>query len=96
MKKKRGNPDKPSGNSRLTPAKKTKVFSIDSRRHEQSTNQSDPTIINRTVPIQSIFNRLFQDVGHIQISTVTKSRVHQKSLTPSTPINKRKCVLGKF
>lgn len=107
MKKKRGDPDKPSGHSRLTPAKKRKVVSSDSRRDEQNSNQSVPTSINRMVSIRSIFHRLFQDLGHRQISTITKPHEQHKrqvtlntkgksSLTPTTPINKRKCVLGKF
>lgn len=96
MKRKRDDPDKPCGHSRFTPADKPNVVSSDNKQDELNDNKSIPATVNPSVPIQSIFHCLFQDLRHRQISNITRSHDQQTSLKPSTPINKRKCVLGKF
>ncbi|CAF2057126.1 unnamed protein product [Brassica oleracea var. botrytis] len=94
MKRKRDDPDKPCGHSRFTPADKPNVVSSDNKQDELNDNKSIPATVNPSVPIQSIFHCLFQDLRHRQISNITRSHDQQTSLKPSTPINKRKCVLG--
>ena len=96
MKRKRNDPDKPSGHSHFTPAKKPSVISSDNKQNEHNDNRMFPATVNPSVPIQSIFRSLFQDLRHSPISNITRSHDQQTSLKPSTPINKRKCVLGKF
>ncbi|CAF1855858.1 hypothetical protein Bca4012_031958 [Brassica carinata] len=94
MKRKRNDPDKPSGHSHFTPAKKPSVISSDNKQNEHNDNRMFPATVNPSVPIQSIFRSLFQDLRHSPISNITRSHDQQTSLKPSTPINKRKCVLG--
>ncbi|CAN6818925.1 unnamed protein product, partial [Brassica oleracea] len=94
MKRKRNDPDKPSGHSHFTPAKKSNVISSDNKQDEHNDNRLFPATVNLSVPIQSIFRSLFQDLRHSPISNITRSHDQQTSLKPSTPINKRKCVLG--
>ncbi|CAN6804265.1 unnamed protein product [Brassica oleracea var. botrytis] len=94
MKRKRNDPDKPSGHSHFTPAKKSNVISSDNKQDEHNDNRVFPATVNPSVPIQFIFRSLFQDLRHSPISNITRSHDQQTSLKPSTPINKRKCVLG--
>jgi len=80
----------------VTGKDKEKMMIVNDMTNIEEIQRLSNPISNQPIPISSIYYRLFENIENHKVPSYTIPPYQQISkLSPQTPLNKRRCILGK-